>query len=121
MLCTLIGVIILSINIQVPFNLHLYDDIGDASSSLRGSTSSRFFQLDSYHVKIYLFSLNLVFFATKQCLRIASCQRMVKNLYQKTFSHSISKIMNTDCRVKLNSPLQLLHKILIAVLLQLCL
>ena len=40
MLCTLIGAIILSINIQVGLNVHLYDDIGDASSSLRGSTSS---------------------------------------------------------------------------------
>ena len=38
--CTLIGAIILSINIQVGLNMHLYDDIGDASSSLRGSTSS---------------------------------------------------------------------------------
>ena len=40
MLCTLIGAIILSINIQVGLNMHLYDDIGVASSSLRGSTSS---------------------------------------------------------------------------------
>ena len=41
MLCTLIGAIILSINIQVGLNMHLYDDIGDASSSLIwGSTSS---------------------------------------------------------------------------------
>ena len=40
MLCTLIGAIILSINIQVGLNMHLYDDIGDASSSLWGSTSS---------------------------------------------------------------------------------
>ena len=36
----LIGAIILSINIQVGLNMHLYVDIGDASSSLRGSTSS---------------------------------------------------------------------------------
>ena len=40
MLCTLIGAIILSINIQVGLNMHLYDDIGEASSSLRGPTSS---------------------------------------------------------------------------------
>ena len=40
MLCTLIGAIILSINIQVGLNMHLYDDIGDASSSLRESTYS---------------------------------------------------------------------------------
>ena len=40
MLYTLIGAIILSINIQVGLNMHLYDDIGDASSSLRGYTSS---------------------------------------------------------------------------------
>ena len=26
--------------VQVGLNMHLYDDIGDASSSLRGSTSS---------------------------------------------------------------------------------
>ena len=38
---TLIGAIILFINIQVGLNMHLYDDIGDASSSLRGSTSSQ--------------------------------------------------------------------------------
>ena len=43
MLCTLIGVIILSINIQVGLNMHLYNDIGDASASLRGSTSGIFF------------------------------------------------------------------------------
>ena len=30
----------LFLNIQVGLNMHLYDDIGDASSSLRGSTSS---------------------------------------------------------------------------------
>ena len=42
MLCTLIGAIILSINIQVGLNIHLYDDIGHASSSLRLSTSSYF-------------------------------------------------------------------------------
>ena len=40
MLCTLIGAIFLSINIQVGLNMHLYDDIRDASSSLLGSTSS---------------------------------------------------------------------------------
>ena len=40
MLCTLIGAIILSLNILVGLNMHLYDDIGDASSSFRGSTSS---------------------------------------------------------------------------------
>ena len=40
MLCILIGAIILSINIQIGLNMHLYDDIGDASSSLQGLTSS---------------------------------------------------------------------------------
>ena len=29
-----------TVHIQVGLNMHLYDDIGDASSSLRGSTSS---------------------------------------------------------------------------------
>ena len=38
MLCTLIGAIILSINIQVGLNMHLYDDIRNASSSFRGPT-----------------------------------------------------------------------------------
>ena len=40
MLCTMIGAIILSINIQAGLNMYPYYDIGDASSSLRGSTSS---------------------------------------------------------------------------------
>ena len=40
MLCTMIGAIILSKSIHVGLNMHLYDDIGDASSSLRASTSS---------------------------------------------------------------------------------
>ena len=53
MLCILIGAIILSINIQVGLNMHLYDDIGDASSSLRGSTSSLSF------VRMRRFWLNL--------------------------------------------------------------
>ena len=34
------GAIIPSINIQVGLNMHLYDDIGDASSSLLMSISS---------------------------------------------------------------------------------
>ena len=60
MLCTLIGAIILSINIQVGLNMHLCDDIGDASSSLRGSTSS---------LTIYL----NVFFCLKIYFDIISC------------------------------------------------
>ena len=40
MLCTLIGAIFLFINIQVGLNMLLHNDIGDASLSLRGSTSS---------------------------------------------------------------------------------
>ena len=36
MLCTLIVAIILSINIQVGLNMHLYHDIGDTSLSLEG-------------------------------------------------------------------------------------
>ena len=40
MLCTLICAIILSITIQVGLKMHLYHDIGDASLSLRGLTSS---------------------------------------------------------------------------------
>ena len=52
MLCTLIGAIILSINIQVGLNMHLYDDIGDASSSLRGSTSSLLMDCLGKHYKL---------------------------------------------------------------------
>ena len=48
MLCTLIGAIILSINIQVGLNMHLYDGIGDASMSLRGLTSC----LNLFHSRI---------------------------------------------------------------------
>ena len=48
----MIGDIILSINIQVGLNMHLYDNIGDASSSLRVSTST-FYLVDL----IYLFNL----------------------------------------------------------------
>ena len=36
----MIGAIILSINIQVGLNMHLYDGIEDASSSFRGLISS---------------------------------------------------------------------------------
>ena len=50
MLCTMIGDIILSINIQVGLNMCPYDDIGDASSSLRGSTSS-YNSVESIHLK----------------------------------------------------------------------
>ena len=39
--------------IQVGLNMHLYVDIGDASSSLWGSTSSFFFVDWSPHVEIY--------------------------------------------------------------------
>ena len=49
LLCTLIGAIILSINIQVGLNMHLYDDIGDASSSFWGSIISSFnFESEKY-------------------------------------------------------------------------
>ena len=58
MLCTLIGAIILSINIQVGLNMHLCDDIGDASSSLRGSTSS----LDELYELMENFFPNFEFF-----------------------------------------------------------
>ena len=57
MLCTLIGAIILSINIQVGLNMHLYDGIGDASSSLRGSASS-FASVDI--MLVLLKSLNII-------------------------------------------------------------
>ena len=41
---------LLSINIQVGLNMHLYDDIGDASLSLRGSTSSLILWIESEKV-----------------------------------------------------------------------
>ena len=40
--------------IQVGLNMHLYDDIGDASSSLRGSTSSFFGAMVRFCVAIWL-------------------------------------------------------------------
>ena len=46
MLCTLIGAIIQFINIHEGLDMHLYDDIGDASSSLRGWTSSLISNID---------------------------------------------------------------------------
>ena len=54
MLCTLTGAIIVSINILVGLSMYLYDDIGDVSSSLRGSTF------------IFFFSKNLFFQARSQ-------------------------------------------------------
>ena len=45
MLCTLILAIVLSINIQVGLNMHPYDDIGDALSSLRGLISSSYMEI----------------------------------------------------------------------------
>ena len=36
MLCTVIGVFIISINIQVGLNMYPYDDIGDASRLFEG-------------------------------------------------------------------------------------
>ena len=57
MLCTLIVAIILSINIQVGLNMHLYDNIGDASSSLRGSTSSFDLQTNGSRVRGFIMTL----------------------------------------------------------------
>ena len=59
MLFTLIGGIILSISIQVGLNMHLYDDIGDASSSLRGSTSSC--RLRSYKKGCFFLLIDVIF------------------------------------------------------------
>ena len=59
MLCTLIGAIILSINIHVGLNMHPYDDIGDASSSLRGSTSS-FILVSSINALLCKYYFNLI-------------------------------------------------------------
>ena len=63
MLCTMIGAIILSINIQVGLNMHLYDDIGDASSSLRGPKSS--FRRNFYVAEFHNFFLQQFFFLMK--------------------------------------------------------
>ena len=67
MLCTLIGAIILSINMQVVLNMHLYDDIGDASSSLRGSTSSFFVGLP-FFPSASVFPVSLPLFFLRPCL-----------------------------------------------------
>ena len=39
--------------IQVGLKMHLYDDIGDASSSLRGSTSSFYITFSFFFALIY--------------------------------------------------------------------
>ena len=57
MLSTLIGAIILFINIQVGLDMHLYDDIGDASSSLRGSTSSLFLFFCAYMSTFFIIAI----------------------------------------------------------------
>ena len=59
MLCTLIVAIILSTNIHVGLNMNLGDDIGDASSSLRGSTSS-FYLINVYFSHIFYYDKNSV-------------------------------------------------------------
>ena len=53
MLWILIGAIILSLNIQVGLNMHPCDEIGDASSSLRGSTSSFDFEIEIMPISEY--------------------------------------------------------------------
>ena len=57
MLCTLIGAIILFINIQVGLNMHLHDDIGNASPFLRGTTSSLIFISSKEMCLILYFSM----------------------------------------------------------------
>ena len=49
--------------IQVGLNMHLYDDIGDASSSLRGSTSSLVFDDPVAHQKWYSHQCSSFFFS----------------------------------------------------------
>ena len=53
MLCILIGAIILSLNTQVGLNMHPNDEIGDTSSSLRGSTSSFDFEIEIVPISVY--------------------------------------------------------------------
>ena len=77
MLCTLIGAIILSINIQVDLNMHLYDDIGDASSSLRGSTSSWWLGTEHSNectalLVVWLMLLKVMHFSSVACLNAAA-------------------------------------------------
>ena len=62
MLCTLIGAIILSINIQVGVNMHLYDDIGDASSS--PNQIKLFFERKFYKKTINLVTCQFLFYRT---------------------------------------------------------
>ena len=79
MLCTLIGAIILSINIQVGLNMHLYDDIGDASSSLRGSTSSCL-----PYAFCLLFSCAIIFRGWKHLFNLGFCSFASLNSYYKS-------------------------------------
>ena len=69
MLCTLIGAIILSINIQVGFNMHLNDDIGDASSSLRGSTLAFFHSLQNVFISTFWPATNFFLNAAIQTVK----------------------------------------------------
>ena len=43
--------------VQVGLNMHPYDDIGDASSSLRGSTSSSFFFFEHELIPLLVYSV----------------------------------------------------------------
>ena len=79
MLCTLIGAIILSINIQVGINMHLYDDIGDALSSLRGSTSSIYLGKDN---ESYLYDYDIVHFADGGILSLYGEMEYQRTVYK---------------------------------------
>ena len=85
MLCTLIGAIILSINIQVGLNMHLYDDIGDASSSLRGSTSSFFL---SVHL-----SMKFSPFNTEPGRYVKSCCYSAMEIIKLYCNHRCNKVV----------------------------
>ena len=97
MLCTLIGAIILSINIQVGLNMHLYDDIGDASPSLRGSTSSLeiivnllFFAPINFNISLALLKRGFFFF-----LQEFGCERykLTEALFDPSFIKGCNSTM----------------------------
>ena len=90
MLCTMIGAIILSINIQLGLDMYPYDDIGDASSSLWGSTSSIFlFQrwiVSNYSKNLLIFTVWIIFFFCTLQPKIGSfclptCNRDAHNFF----------------------------------------
>ena len=113
MLCTLIGAIILSINIQVGlglnFHLGLYDDIGDTSSTLQGLTSSfnLWWSCDSCHIAYHskCFSECIPKSIPSVCTTIfkrLACLCLFLNLWCYTTMDSSRRALQTKGRHLLN-------------------